>query len=202
VRRDEARDVRAAILAATERLLEQRRLDEITVLDVIEAAGVSRATFYIYFESKNAAIAALAEDVTETIYRDLWGPFITGEEPPSEALLTEHLQQTLAIWREHQAVLVAAAEAWRADPAVFYQWGALWKRYVQDMRAYIERARAGGTAPSELDAEALASLLIWLNENALYLAFTQTAPELDDERLAPTLAGIWMRAIYGGTPFT
>jgi AcrR family transcriptional regulator len=202
VRREEIRDVRGAILGATERLLADRRLDEITVLDVIEAAGVSRASFYIYFESKNGAVAALAEEVTAKIYDELWEPFVTGEEPPSEELLTQHWLETLALWREHEAVLVAAAQAWRADPAAFYQWGAVWARYVNDTRAYIDRARAAGDAPNELDAGTLASALIWLNENALYMAFTETAPELaDDERLARTMAGIWMRAIYGTSPF-
>ena len=201
-RREELRDVRGAILAATERLLSERPLDAITVLDVIEAAGVSRASFYIYFESKNAAVATLAEEVTERIYKNLWEPFIAGAEPPSEALMTQHWLETLALWREHRAVLVAAAEAWRAAPEAFYQWGTVWTRYVEDTRAYIARARARSEAPSELDADTLANALIWLNENALYMAFTRTAPELaDDERLARTMAGIWMRAIYGTTPF-
>src|SRR5580700_10981909 len=87
-RRDESRDGRSAILEATEQLLAEKPLDEITVFDVIAAAGVSRATFYLYFESKNAAVATLAEEVIERIYAELWVPFITGAEPPSEALLT------------------------------------------------------------------------------------------------------------------
>jgi AcrR family transcriptional regulator len=202
VRREEVRDVRGAILGATDRLLAERPLDEITVLDVIQAAGVSRASFYIYFESKNAAVATLAEEVTARIYDDLWEPFITGEEPPSEELLRQHWLETLTLWRQHQAVLVAAAQAWRADPDAFDQWGAVWRRYLEDTRAYIRRARAAGDAPSDLDADTLAAALIWLNENALYMAFTQSLPELaDDERLARTMAGIWMRAIYGTMPF-
>jgi AcrR family transcriptional regulator len=163
---------------------------------------VSRATFYIYFESKASAVASLAEAVTEKIYADLWGPFMTGEEPPSHALLTQHWIASLALWREHQAVLVPAAEAWRADPTSFDQWGAVWRRFVDDTRALIERARAAGQAPAELDAESLAGVLVWMNENALYLAFSQSATGLAaDELLAETIAGVWMRAIYGPTPF-
>jgi AcrR family transcriptional regulator len=201
-RREDARDVRTAILEATERLLGERQLDEITVFDVIAAAGVSRATFYLYFESKNAAVATLAEEVTARIYADLWQPFITGVEAPSEALLTRHFVETMALWREHRAVLMAAAGAWRADPDAFYQWGAMWTRYVEDATAYIERAREAGLAPAGLDAGALAATLIWLDESAFYLAFTGGSPELrDDALLAATLAGVWMRAIYGPAPF-
>src|ERR1700724_1821368 len=112
-RRDDSRDLREAMLSATEALLADRSLDELTVLDVIQAAGVSRATFYIYFESKNAVVAALAESVIDKIYA-LWGPFMAGTEQPSEAMLTDHWMETLALWREHRDVLVAAAQAWRA----------------------------------------------------------------------------------------
>lgn len=202
-RREELKDVRAAILTSTEQLLAERRLEEISVLDVIEAAGVSRASFYIYFESKNAAVAALANEVTERIYKELWQPFVSGVEPPSQALLTEHWLETLGRWRENRAVMVAAAEAWRADPVAFYQWGAVWRRYIEDIRAYIDRARARGDAPRELDAQALAAALVWFNETALYMAFAHTTASewKDDEQLAKTIAGVWMRAIYCATPF-
>jgi AcrR family transcriptional regulator len=201
-KRDEARDVRTAILEGIERLLAQQQLEAITVFDVIAEAGISRATFYLYFESKNAAVATLAEEVTATIYADVWQPFITGVEPPSEALLTQHFEATIAIWREHRAVLMAAAGAWRADPDSFYRWGAMWSRYVEDASAYIERARESGLAPPGVEARALAATLIWLDEAALYLALTDGSPDLrDDELLAPTLAGVWMRAIYGSVPF-
>jgi AcrR family transcriptional regulator len=202
VRRDDSRDVRTAILDATETVLAERPLDEITVFDVIAAGGVSRATFYLYFESKNAAVATLAEEVIERIYAELWEPFITGAEPPSEALLTKHFLETMVLWREHRAVLMAAAGAWRADPDAFYQWGALWTRLVNDTTAYIERARDAGIAPSELNAGELAAMLVWLDETAFYLALTGGSPQLhDDQRLCETIAGVWMRSIYGTAPF-
>jgi AcrR family transcriptional regulator len=201
LRREDSRDLRDAILVATERLLADRPLDEITVADVVDGAGVSRATFYIYFESKNAAVAALAEDVTGKIYQDLWEPFLSGAEQPSESLLTAHFLDSLALWREHRDVLAAAAGAWRADPNAFYQWGALWSRYAADLRSFIERECAAGEAPGDLDAGTLAATLVWFDETAFYLAVTDGAPELaDDDRLARTIAGVWMRAIYGPAP--
>ena len=201
-KRDEARDVRTSILEGIERLLAERPFEEITVFDVIAEAGISRATFYLYFESKNAAVATLAEEVTSTIYAEVWQPFISGVEPPSEALLTQHFCETIAIWRQHRAVLMAAAGAWRADPDAFYQWGAMWSRYIDDASAYIERAREAGLAPPGIEARALAATLVWLDEAALYLALTDGSPDLrDDDKLAPTLAGVWIRAIYGSAPF-
>jgi TetR/AcrR family transcriptional regulator, ethionamide resistance regulator len=196
VRGEEARDVRAEILSATTRLLDHRRLEEITVSDIIEAAGVSRATFYIYFESKYGPVAALAEKITEELYVNFWKPFIDSEEPASRAGLRHHMRQTLTRWNEDQAVLVAAAAAWRADPAAIDQWRELWTRYVADTRTLIERTRARGQAPDGLDAGMLAALLTWMNENVLYLAFTNPG-FADHEKLAETQAGIWLRSIFG-----
>src|SRR6202022_4529566 len=67
-------DTREAVLDAAERLLGKTRLDELTVVDVIEEAGISRASFYVHFECKHAAVAALAENVMEDI-PDLCNPW-------------------------------------------------------------------------------------------------------------------------------
>jgi AcrR family transcriptional regulator len=197
-RADDGRDLRGLILEATERLLQERPVHELTVLALCEAAGVSRASFYIYFESKYAPVAALAEQVTDTIYRDHWEPFLGGAESPTLENYTDHWRQTTALWERHRAVLVAAAAAWRAEPAATDGWRALWTTYIGLNRGFIERAQARGDAPAELDAATLAASLTWMAENALYLAFTETAPEfLDHERLTQAHCGIWYRAIFG-----
>src|SRR2546429_1355263 len=60
----EARD---ALLAAAERLLAERPLDELTVADILREAGVSRASFYFYFASKHDVVVALAERVIDEV---------------------------------------------------------------------------------------------------------------------------------------
>jgi TetR/AcrR family transcriptional regulator, ethionamide resistance regulator len=192
---DGTRDTRAAILNATEELLASRRLDELTVVDVIAAAGISRATFYAYFESKHAAVAARAEHVMEQIH-DLWSPWLTAARPDRAGLETLWLQ-SIALWREHQPLLMAAAEAWRGDGTVSQAWAFLMQRYALSVIRHIEHVRAAGPAPAEPDATTLATLLVWLNESALYLTFaTAEARSEDDRRIAETLAAIWLRSIY------
>jgi AcrR family transcriptional regulator len=199
-RPEDNRDLRAMIMAATEQLLAEKRLEEITVLDVIECAGVSRASFYIYFESKYAPLAALAEEVADKLYNVYWAEYLAGDESPTPEAYTNHWRQTVAVWSEHRAVLVAAAAAWRADPSAIEGWATLWNRYVGDNEAFIERARTRGEAPPGLNARALAASLCWMSENALYLAFTDAAPEFHDhERLAQVQSMIWHRAIFGAS---
>src|SRR5258708_19317940 len=55
----EQRDVREAILDATEHLLAEYRFDELSVADILRVARVSRASFYFYFDSKHAVLGEL-----------------------------------------------------------------------------------------------------------------------------------------------
>jgi AcrR family transcriptional regulator len=191
-------DVRNAFIRATERLLQERRLEELTVVDVIEAAGFSRPTFYEYFQSKHAVVAALAEEVIDEIYERLWRPWLEVEEPATRAALIAHYLDTLAAWRRHRAVLVAAAAGWRTDPAAYATWGERWERYVAITQRHIELARAAGSAPHDPDSETLANVLVWLSEAVLYLTFAEPPLELgDDGALAATMSAVWMRSIYG-----
>src|SRR4029453_3098393 len=59
------RNLRRAILDATERLLVDHRFDELRVADILSAAKVSRASFYFYFESKHAVLAELVRAVVD-----------------------------------------------------------------------------------------------------------------------------------------
>ena len=56
-----------AILEATERLLRERPLRRLSVADIIEAAGVSRTSFYAYFASKTAVIAECLREVMDQV---------------------------------------------------------------------------------------------------------------------------------------
>src|SRR5436309_15254176 len=75
------------IFAATERLLTEVPLHDISVADIIEQAKVARATFYFYFSSKYAVVAGLLVQIMDEIY-DVVEPFRarSADEPPDVAL--------------------------------------------------------------------------------------------------------------------
>jgi AcrR family transcriptional regulator len=89
-------ELRQAILAATEGLLRERRLEDLTVVDMIEAAGCSRPSFYMYFESKHAAVAAAEGWRTDPTVYDLNLAF---SDPGSTVGDDRRLAETLsAVW--------------------------------------------------------------------------------------------------------
>src|SRR5581483_4676552 len=52
-------DLRETILAATARLLADHSFASLAVSDILDAAGVSRGSFYFYFDSKHAVLGEL-----------------------------------------------------------------------------------------------------------------------------------------------
>jgi TetR/AcrR family transcriptional regulator, fatty acid metabolism regulator protein len=54
-------DKRARILEAARSILSAKRYDDVPVSEIVEAAGIAKGTFYLYFPSKADLIAAIAE---------------------------------------------------------------------------------------------------------------------------------------------
>jgi AcrR family transcriptional regulator len=63
-KRSERRD---AILRAAERVLSERGFPDASISHVIDAAGISRGTFYLYFDSKDALYLELIEHFTALV---------------------------------------------------------------------------------------------------------------------------------------
>src|SRR6201986_242826 len=75
-------DREKAILATAERLLEERPLADFSVDDLAKGAGISRPTFYFYFQSKNAVLLSLLDQMNNKAHaalRELGG--ISSGEP-------------------------------------------------------------------------------------------------------------------------
>lgn len=59
LRAQKKHEVRERILAACARLFRTRGFDETTITDIIDAAGISRQTFFNYFSGKEAVLTEL-----------------------------------------------------------------------------------------------------------------------------------------------
>jgi AcrR family transcriptional regulator len=77
-------ETREALRAAAIRLFLERDPSAVTVNDICEAARVSRRTFFNYFESKEAALFAWDQDLTEEFASRLAAR--PSHEPPLTAL--------------------------------------------------------------------------------------------------------------------
>jgi TetR/AcrR family transcriptional regulator, ethionamide resistance regulator len=192
---DEDQAKREAILAATAQLLARRVFADLAVSEVLAAAGVSRGTFYFYFDSKHDVLAELVRRAVSRGH-DAAAPWLAHPADPVTAL---HAGITAGaeLWQASAPVLRAIVENWRTDPRLT----ALWLEQMQSFTdAAVAQITADPVAAGRLagqDIPALASALTWLGERLYYLAAIGTPPFDDRETLVGTLLHLWTSALGG-----
>jgi AcrR family transcriptional regulator len=190
--------VRERILDATGALLSTRSFASLAVNDILAEAGVARASFYFYFESKYAVLAELARRAVSGGH-DVAQPWLTRETyGDARATLRQGILDGAQLWRAHAPVLRAVVEHWREDPQLALLWVELIDSYTTAAVQRIDADRAAGIAsPTPVDSRALAAALSWLSERIYYLAAIDVAPFDDTDAVAEALTHIWTAAIYG-----
>ncbi len=189
-----APDLREAILAATAELLAEHSFGDLAVSEILVAAGVSRGTFYFYFDSKQAVLAELVRRAVAQGHAAA-SPWLAVPADPVAALRAGTTAGA-ELWRASAPVLRAIVENWRTDPRLTE----LWLEQMQGFTdATIGQISADPRALAILDGQdiqAVASALTWLGERLYYLAATGTPPFADQDTLVNTLVSIWAAVLY------
>src|SRR5690242_20222669 len=190
-------ELREAILAATAGLLAERSFGDLAVGDILTAAGVSRGSFYFYFDSKHDVLAELVRRTVAAGHAAA-EPWLTGPADPAAALRAG-ITAGAELWQASAPVLRAIVENWRTDPRLETLWTDQMQTFTDATVAQIDadpraRARLAGQ-----DIPALASALTWLGERLYYLAATGTPPFDDQDTLVATLLHIWTSTLYPDT---
>ncbi|BBX42736.1 TetR/AcrR family transcriptional regulator [Mycobacterium simiae] len=187
------------LLDATERLMRGgASYTELSVDRLATEAGISRASFYIYFEDKGHLLRRLAGQVFADLAEsaDRWWRVARRRDPDD---LRAAMTALVASYRRHQPVLVALNEMAAYDPVVGATYGNLLTAVAGRMTRVIEDGQADGSIRPELRAETTASTLTWMVERACQQNLPAAADSYDAE-LAATLAEIIWATLYLETP--
>jgi TetR/AcrR family transcriptional regulator, ethionamide resistance regulator len=185
-----------SILETAERLLAERPLSEISVEELARGAGISRPSFYFYFESREAVLRALAEGITEALYRAAEPWLESGDRPPAEAV-RRAIAQNLELWQEHGAVLRAVVRARETDPEIGRLWDGFARRYVEACADHIEQERDAGRAPpGPPSARSLAAMLLNMSDRTWYETALVPRSARARAALVDTMTTVWLRAVY------
>ncbi|WP_433685107.1 TetR/AcrR family transcriptional regulator [Nocardia sp. CA-119907] len=154
-------DRHRALLDAAARVFAERGYDRTTVADITAAAGVSRATLYVYFASKDEIFLALAAQVRDD--------FLAAQEPDLD---TDDPQEVLAATIDAFAAAVRNAgpmlrlidERGAVDDRVAALAQEIAERPVRRFTRYLERLRTAGrispAVPTRIVAETIGYALI------------------------------------------
>jgi AcrR family transcriptional regulator len=110
---DDGRSLRAAhqrserrreLLAVALAVFAKRGYHQTRISDIIEAAGVARGTFYLYFPSKHAIFEALLDEVLRRIRGSVIGVEVGPDAPPLRDQIHTTLVRLLSLVRESPAL--------------------------------------------------------------------------------------------------
>lgn len=171
---------REAITAAALDLLRSKGYGNFTVEDVSDAAGVSRRTFFNYFSSIEAALAAVSTGFLDTVLvrfrkRPAAEPFLES----ARAALTEladpmtvaPIAELYTLAQTSPGILRSELEAWDNCTA-------------QILEAIRERVDQSGAPASDLYVRALASAVMGCGKAAVDSWFAACGPDLSPRSLA------------------
>ncbi|HWF56223.1 MAG TPA: TetR/AcrR family transcriptional regulator [Solirubrobacteraceae bacterium] len=197
-RHSRSTDAEQAILDATERLLADTSLHELSVAQIIASAGISRATFYFYFGSKFAVLTALVDRAIGEILQVSQQSLERARGLPTELALRQRIQASARIWEANRPVLQATVENWNAIAELRSVWLRALGRLTDGLASEIDRERATGRAPGGPDSRSLAATLVWTTERCLYVSGLGLGDALDGEaNVVDALTRIWLGAMYG-----
>lgn len=111
---------RSQLLIVAREVFEERGYVETTVQDVIDAADVSRGTFYHYFDSKDAMFGQLLGELVEAFHRAATD---IGEERSVRNRLDLSMSRLMDTARRHRRMLVAVDQAVHVSEVFAKQWG-------------------------------------------------------------------------------
>ncbi|MEV6285022.1 TetR/AcrR family transcriptional regulator [Kribbella sp. NPDC051770] len=181
--------------AALERLLRRgESFTELSVRQIIEEAGVSRATFYAHFKDKGQLIIQLADAVRESSLRLAreWDP---GAGEDGAARYAAFFAEVIRLHRANFAVLSAVRELAGYDPAVRDFYTADLEGFDDVVRRTLLDEQAAGTTPAALDATAASRVIVW-GGGAAIARHIEVDDGSGDEVFARELGSIWWYGAY------
>ncbi|MEU4538772.1 TetR/AcrR family transcriptional regulator [Streptosporangium sp. NPDC023825] len=185
----------AQLLAAVERLLKRGEVfTEISVRQIIEEAGLSRATFYAHFKDKSQLLIRLSDTLRSGLVgmAQKWDPS-AGED--GAARYAEFFAEVIAIHRDNFAILSALRELASYDPTVRDFYTADLEEFDEAVHKTLVDEQASGSTPADLDAVAASRVIVWGGAQAI-ARHISVDDGSGDAAFARELGKIWWHGAY------
>jgi AcrR family transcriptional regulator len=159
----------------------------------MRTAGLTRPAFYAHFRDRADLLLRVVAHMGTLVFEmaDRW---LEGDEPVRD--IRDALDGTADILVMHGPVLRALADAAPSDPVLEEAYANLVQAFIDATSEHIIAEQSSGRIRGSLDAEAIATALVWATER-YYLATMGRRPQSDPRAVAATLAEIWLATLYG-----
>jgi len=181
-------------VAVEELLADGRSYADLSVEALIGAVGISRSTFYSYFDNLSGLLVAMGQAVTLDLAQA--GTSWFGFDPQGgEVALREGLRPIFTSYRQHQLLLKAITEAASYDAGIRDLHQALVDRAVDGLLQHVREQQAADRIDAGIDRERSIRWLVWMLERGLYQMVAR-ADDAESEALLAAAAGLVWRSLY------
>ncbi len=184
-----------AIDAAARKVIAEKGFLKMTVADIVKEAGKSPASFYNYYDSKEALLEHWARQF-QSEARDR--VLVAEESAPAEPWPRVQIAAR-AHWetyRERLAEMVGVYQLAMINDDFAKVWDDLCEEPIAGITRSVERAQARGYCPGENPRLAAEAIVAMLNQFCYEKLANGRAATVDDEACIDTLAVVWFRSIY------
>jgi AcrR family transcriptional regulator len=188
-------EIRRQLLVAVERLLaEGETFTELSVERLVSEGGISRSTFYVYFEDKGDLLRGWFEDIRAglNVAADRWwrlGPGTRYED------IRDVLADVVTAYRPHSALMAATFDTAAYDANVRELVEEMMSANAAGLRKHIRVGQSEGFVDPGIPPGETASWLTWMAERGLH-QLVSSANNGELEELIDAYARIIWNTLY------
>jgi AcrR family transcriptional regulator len=169
----------------------------LSVERIVKEAGISRATFYVYFEDKGDLLRTLTEDFVSRINEaaSAWWNLRPGATKDD---LYAAMRAIFDVYLPHKTVMAAVVEVASYDVGLRSLFGNLLEQTIAEVAGHIAHGQEQGSVDPRLDPDRTAAWLTWMAERGLYQLVAPANNGTKVERLLDALTDITWNTLYAG----
>lgn len=183
---DRGRRTRERIVAAARGVFEERGFNDTRMSDIATASGVSHGTVYVYFQSKEAVLAEVVNEVLAEAARHLRVSDIADLRQRVAQANLRYLQ----VYDRNARLLQVVEQVATTDEHFAGVLNAFRNRHVKRVAETIKRLQGDGVVSGELDPDVAAAAL-----SAMVEGYARHATGFRVEDAHPTLTRLWLRSL-------
>jgi AcrR family transcriptional regulator len=186
---------RATIIAAATELVRERSYSELSIGEIMDAAGIGRTLFYRHFDDLGDLLTRASREAIEELFEAEVALEGTREDG-APATVRAAIEPAALVYSRHGPLMRALAEAAAGDPEIADAQEAVRRRFdALVARSLRELPEVAANPPA--DVEETARALNLLNTSYLLDCFGHE-PRVPVETAVETLSEIWLGLIRRG----
>lgn len=188
---------RAHILATAEKVFAEKGYHHTRISDIIDAAGIARGTFYLYFESKNAIFLELLDELLIVLRATVVGVDATAGAGAVQDQLVDTVSHIIRAVTQHRALCrIILREAVGLDAEVDGKLREFYDNLHVFVRQSLENGRRLGLV-RDVDTDIVASCILGSIKYLLEERLMDDASDVDPVRIGRAVLDYNLRGVLG-----